>query len=451
MSEHRDRYSIKRRLLLTLLATTLLAWGATLLLSYRDTLHELDELLDAHLAQSASLLIAQVGHEVDEIDMEHAPPLHRYERKVAFQIWEKGKWLLLHSASAPNEPLSVSDQGFSDSEIEGQKWRVFSTWDETRQFLVQVGERREARGELAATIAMHVLLPLLITLPVLGLLIWFSVARGLRPLQEISRQVAARRADNLAPLAVASTPDEILPLVDGLNNLFERVRASLDSERHFTADAAHELRTPLAAIRTQAQVARAASDHAERRHALDGVIAGCDRAAHLMDQLLTLARLEPEQTALHEDCDLRALAIGVVAELAPSAVARHIDLQLVPGAAAHVAGVPALLAILLRNLIDNAIRYSPQHSVVQVEVTSAGNDVELSVLDQGPGISADEIERVWERFYRVLGSGADGSGLGMSIIKRIADLHGARVALSPGENGRGLRARVAIPASERDT
>ena len=450
MSEHRNRYSIKRRLLLTLLATTLLAWGATLLLSYRDTLHELDELLDAHLAQSASLLIAQVGHEVDEIDMEHAPPLHRYERKVAFQIWEKGKWLLLHSASAPNEPLSVSDQGFSDSEIEGQNWRVFSAWDDSHQFLVQVGERREARDELAMTIAAHMLLPLLITLPVLGLLIWFSVARGLRPLREISQQVAARRADNLAPLAEATTPDEVAPLVDGLNKLFERVRTSLDSERRFTADAAHELRTPLAAIRTQAQVARAASDDAERRHALDSVLTGCDRAAHLMDQLLTLARLEPEQTTLHADCELRSLAMGVVAELAPSAIARDIDLQLAPGDTVSVTGTPVLLAIMMRNLIDNAIRYSSQHSVVQVAVTSMDNGGEFSVLDQGPGISADEIDRVWQRFYRVIGSGESGSGLGMSIVKRIADLHGAHVALASGANGRGLRASVVIPAGSHN-
>jgi two-component system sensor histidine kinase QseC len=446
MTERRARRSIKRRLLIALLATILLSWVATLLLSYRDARHELDELLDAHLAQSASLLIAQVGHEADDIDDEHTPPVHRYSRKVAFQIWKKGKQLLLHSAGAPNVTLSTKTEGFSDSEIDGKRWRVFSTWDDKHRFLVQVGERRETRDKLVVTVAKHMLQPLLITLPLLGLLIWFSVARGLRPLQSLSRQVAARRPDNLAPLEVAIAPVEVVPLVEGLNQLFERVRVSLDSERRFTADAAHELRTPLAAIKTQAQVARAATAEAERRHALDNVLVGCDRAAHLVEQLLTLARLEPETLKRHEHCDLQALAATAVAELAPAAVDKDVDLQLTEGGVVHVRGEPALLAILLRNLIDNAIRYSPHHSVVRVMVASIVNGAELSVIDQGPGIPAEARALVWERFYRVLGSGEAGSGLGLSIVKRIAGLHGASVALSEGEAGHGLRVSVAFPA-----
>lgn len=440
----RARHSIRRRLLVTLLATTVLAWGAALLLSYRDTRHELDELLDAHLAQSTSLLIAQVGHEAD--DIEHTPPLHRYSRKVAFQIWGKGgRRLLLHSASAPNEPLSPKHEGFSDSEVAGERWRVFSAWDESRRFLVQVGERREARDKLARSVAKHLSQPLLVTLPVLALLIWFGVARGLRPLQTLGREVAARRADNLAPLEAAAAPDEVLPLVDGLNHLFARVRTSLDSERRFTADAAHELRTPLAAIRTQAQVARAASADSERRQALDNVLAGCDRAAHLVEQLLTLARLEPAQRPVHERCDLHALAVAAVAELAPAAVGKDIDLQLAESGAVPVSGTPALLAILLRNLIDNAIRYSPRHSTVRVAVTATADGAEFSVVDQGPGIPPGAEVLVWERFYRVLGSGEIGSGLGLSIVKRIADLHGARAAFSPGDGGKGLRVAVRFP------
>jgi len=446
MTERRARRSIKRRLLIALLATILLSWVATLLLSYRDARHELDELLDAHLAQSASLLIAQVGHEADDIDDEHTPPVHRYSRKVAFQIWRKGKQLLLHSAGAPNVTLSTKTEGFSDSEIDGKRWRVFSTWDDKHRFLVQVGERRETRDKLVVTVAKHMLQPLLITLPLLGLLIWFSVARGLRPLQSLSRQVAARRPDNLAPLEVATAPVEVVPLVEGLNQLFERVRVSLDSERRFTADAAHELRTPLAAIKTQAQVARAATAEAERRHALDNVLVGCDRAAHLVEQLLTLARLEPETLKHREHCNLHALAVTAVAELAPAAVDKDIDLQLAEDDAVRVPGEPALLAILLRNLIDNAIRYSPRHSVVRVMVAKTVNGTELSVIDQGPGVPAEARALVWERFYRVLGTGEAGSGLGLSIAKRIADLHGATVALSEGDAGQGLRVSVAFPA-----
>ncbi len=445
MTERRRGHSIRRRLLLALLATSLLAWGTTLLFSYRDTRHELNELLDAHLAQSASLLIAQVGHETDEIDVEHSPRLHHYQRNVAFQIWEHGKSLILHSASAPNVPLSSSDQGFSDSRAGGYQWRVFSAWDDTRHFLIQVGERREAREALAMTIARNMLMPLLVALPILALLIWFSVARGLRPLQALGRQVAARHADNLAPIEAVAAPDEVLPLLEGLNKLFERVRASIDSERRFTADAAHELRTPLAAIRTQAQVARGAGVDAERRRALDHVIAGCDRAAHLMDQLLTLARLEPKQTVQPEAVDLQALLANVVADLAPAAIAKDIDLQLAPRGAVPVTGAPALLAIMLRNLIDNAIRYAPRHSLVQVAAVPTGDGAECSVLDQGPGIPSEEIGRVWNRFYRVLGSGETGSGLGLSIVRRIADLHGAQVSLAPGAGGSGLLVRVQIP------
>ncbi len=325
MTERRTRHSIKRRLLVVLLLVTLLAWGVTLIFSYRDTRHELDELLDAHLAQSASLLFVQIGHEADDYDTEHAPPLHRYSRNVAFQVWEKGRKLVLHSASAPNSPLSTTQEGFSNSRVDGKSWRVFSAWDDSRHYLIQVGERRKVRDELAETIAENLLRPMLFALPVLGLLIWFGVARSLRPLQSLSNQVAQRRADNLTPLEGSSVPVEVMPLVEGLNQLFARLRDSLDKERRFTADAAHELRTPLAAIMTQAQVARAAAADAERQRALDNVVLGCTRAAHLVEQLLTLARLEPEQLQSGESCDLRALAVDVISALAPVAIQKNID------------------------------------------------------------------------------------------------------------------------------
>jgi len=447
MAERHASHSIKRRLLVVLLLTTLLAWVATLLLSYRDTRHELEELLDAHLAQSTSLLIAQIGHEAEDIDIERAPQLHRYSRKVAFQIWEEGKRLVLHSASAPNVPLSPRREGFSDSVIAGKEWRVFSVWDESRHFLVQVGERREARDDLAQSIAENLLFPMLVTLPVLGLLIWFGVAGSLRPLKTLSSQVAERRPENLAPLEAGVVPAEVLPLVQGLNRLFARVRDSLDNERRFTADAAHELRTPLAAIKTQAQVAHAATADEERRHALNNVLVGCDRAAHLVEQLLTLARLEPEHISRRDQCDLHALAVAVVAELAPAAIEKNVDLQLAEGAEVRAPCEPALVGILMRNLIDNAIRYSPPGSLVRAMVAKTTDGAVVSVVDQGPGIPAEAQALVWERFYRVLGTNESGSGLGLSIVKRIADLHGAKAAISQGDGGKGLRVSVTFPVS----
>lgn len=446
MAERRTGHSIKRRLLVALLLTTVLAWGATLLLSYRDTHHELDELLDAYLAQSATLLMVQAGHEVEEVDTEHAPQLHRYGRKVVFQIWEEGRRLRLHSASAPNERLSAQEEGYSDTTVGGETWRVFSAWDRERRYLVQVGERREMRDELARTIAQNLLQPLLVALPVLGLLIWFGVARGLQPLTALSHQVEQRHPDNLAPLEAAAAPAEVAPLVEGLNRLLARVSASLDNERRFTADAAHELRTPLAAIKTQAQVARGAANDDARRRALDNVVAGCDRAAHLVQQLLTLARLEPDQTRSRERCDLRAIAAATIAELAPAAVAKGIDIQLEEGVSVAVPCESALVGILMRNLIDNAVRYSPSGGEVRVAVAETAAGAEFTVVDQGPGIAPEQRALVWERFYRVLGSGEAGSGLGLSIVKRIADLHGAKAALSEGAGGKGVRVSIVFPA-----
>lgn len=445
MAEPRAMPSIRRRLLLGLLAATLLAWGVAIFFSHRDTQHELNEVLDAYLAQSTSLLIAQLGPDVDEIDTEHAPALHRYSRKVAFQVWEEGDRLRLHSVLAPNVHLSSQFDGFSDSVVAGERWRVFSAWDDEHRFLVQVGERAAVRDELARQVAQNLLRPLLLALPVLALIIWLGVSRGLQPLAALRRQVEARDPQNLSPLAEAAVPAEVAPLVEALNALFARVRLLLDNERRFTADAAHELRTPLAAIKTQAQVARAAASELERTRALDQVLAGCDRAAHLVEQLLTLARLEPGQLERRERCDLRRLAAAAIAEMAPSAVAKGVDVQLLEGETVDVEGAPGLLRILMRNLIDNAIRYSPSTSTVRIAVGAADGAAVFSVSDQGPGIPAASRDLVWDRFHRVLGTGETGSGLGLSIVKRIAELHGAQAMLGEGEGGRGLRVSVTFP------
>jgi len=438
MNEETRHYSIRRRLLIGLLGATALLWLLALVITYLDTRHELDELLDAHLAQSASLLLAQVGNEAEDIEIEHAPQLHRYSRHVAFQVWYRGRQLVLHSAGAPDTPLSSKREGFSNRIIKNRRWRVFSAWDSRNRYLVQVAEQREARDHLAGTVVGSMLLPMLIMLPILGALIWFGISRGLRPLNAISNELAQRQPESLEPMLLSAVPDEVTPLVQDLNRLFERVSESLDKERRFTADAAHELRTPLAAIKTQAQVAQAASKDAERQQALASVVEGCDRAARLMEQLLTLARLEPEKFASKEACDLHAITREVIAELAPKAINKNIELQLAAEQQANVNGDAALLAILVRNLADNAVRYSPADSTVQIRIQSSAETIGLSVCDQGPGIPAPEQARIWDRFYRILGSGETGSGLGLSIVKQIADLHHAEIETTNGENGKGL-------------
>ena len=438
-------YSLKQRLLLTLLASIALVWLATAVFSYLDARHELDELLDAHLAQSVSLLLAQTGGEREEIDTEHMPQLHKRARNVAIQMWENGTVLRLHSRSAPSERLSPQDEGFSDAQIGGERWRVFSAWDEGRRYLVQVGERYKTRDEIAVSLAKNLLLPLLFALPLLGLLVWLNVARGLRPLAALGRQVAERDPGNLRKLDAGKVPAEVLPLIENLNRLFARVAQLIDNERRFTADAAHELRTPLAGLKTQAQVARASANDTERTHALDHVIAGCDRATHLVQQLLTLARLDPDEPGSKaQPCDLRELARTAVAELAPFAMEKNVEIELAEGGAAAITGHAGLIAILLRNLVDNAVRYSPAGGQVRVRVQGDAHSATLTVSDQGPGIPADERDKVGQRFYRILGTEEFGSGLGLSIVKRIAELHGAGLDLADGDEGKGLSVAVSF-------
>jgi len=446
-------YSLRRRLLLMLLLSIVLIWVGTTVFSYFDARHELDEMLDAHLAQSTALVLAQAGpgrereREREEIDTEHMPQLHKRARSVAIQMWEHGKVLRLHSVSAPAERLSPQDEGFSDATINGKRWRVFSAWDEQHRYLVQVGERYEKRNEIAAALGLNLLVPLFVALPLLGLMVWFSVARALGPLAALGRQVAARDPGKLSSLDAGETPVEVIPLVDNLNRLFERVAQLIENERRFTADASHELRTPLAALKTQAQVALGSTDDAERRHALERVITGCDRATHLVEQLLTLARLDPDQTrASTASCDLQALAREAVAEIAPYALSKGVEIELAAGAALPAPVHAGLVAILLRNLIDNAVRYSPADSRVRVRAAREGAAAMVEVVDQGPGIPAAERDKIGQRFYRILGNEEFGSGLGLSIVKRIVELHGAHLTLADGEQGRGLAVRIAFDA-----
>lgn len=438
--------SLKKRLLLPVLAAIALVWIAATAITYIDARSELDEVLDAHLTQAASLLAAQSPHEIDEIDTEHAPQLHKYSRRVAFQIWENGKTLRLHSLNAPQEPLAAIDHGFSNRLIDGHPWRVFSTWDESGAHLIHVAERSDARERIAREIAGHLLLPLLIALPILAVLLWLAITNALRPLIVLAQDVERRAPDNLAPLQTTSAPDEVQPLIERLNRLFVRIRETFDNERRFTADAAHELRTPVAAIRAQAQVARGASDDAARLHALDNAIAGCDRATHLIEQLLTLARLDAAGNTAMASTSVRQLAAEVIAELAPAALEKNVHIELADGEDIAITGLPALLRILLRNLIDNAVRHNPSGTLVTVQTTRIEGKPALTVADNGPGVAGEDIAKLSERFFRPLGTAESGSGLGLSIVRRIAEIHGAEFRISSAGAG-GLCIAIVFPAN----
>src|SRR3989338_222014 len=430
-----QRASLKQRLLALALAAITLVWLGAATFTYLDAREEFDEVLDAHLAQAAALLVVQATHEIDELETEHAPLLHKYARRVAFQVWEQGQQLRLHSANAPQQPLANRERGFSDNTIDGKRWRVFSTWDESGEYLIHVAERIDVREELARDIAGNLLRPMWFSLPLLALLLWVAVMRGLRPLDKLAREVEQREPDNLAALDASIAPREVVPLIERLNRLFLRIEASMQKERRFTADAAHELRTPVAAIKAQAQVAQAASGAAERIRAIDNAILGCDRATHLIDQLLALARVDTLDRSMAELCQLRDIAAEAIAALAPAALEKGVQLELLTGDEATVQGNPGLLRGLLRNLLDNSIRHTLPGTSVQVSITHEPGAVCLSVSDNGPGIPEQEVDKVLERFYRPLGTQASGSGLGLSIVKRIAEVHTATLHIAPPDDG----------------
>jgi two-component system sensor histidine kinase QseC len=437
--------SLRRRLFALLATAVLLAWGATALFTYLDARREIGEMLDARLVQAAELVAVQVEHAED---IDGAPRQLREVADTLLQVWRDDGTLLLRSSDAPQERLGAQRDGHADARIGGERYRIYSRWDEAGRLNVRVGERHAVRAALAESVASHLLHPLYFAVPALGVLIWLSVGVGLAPLARFARELERRAPDRLEPLELDGTPREVLPLQAALNALFARLRVSLEHERRFTADAAHELRTPLAAIKTQAQVARAARDADQRERALGQVVSGADRAAHLVDQLLVLARLDP-QTAPGERrrVGLAALARECVAVLAPEALRKGVDLGLDARDEGPVQGDATLLAILLRNLVDNAVRYTPPGGRADVEILRSGDEVSVRVTDTGPGIAAQVRDQVFERFYRVLGSGEAGSGLGLSIVRRIADLHRASITLDDAAGGRGLAVTVRFAAA----
>jgi two-component system sensor histidine kinase QseC len=439
--------SLRRRLLFLLLGAILLLWIAIAAVSFYAARHETDELMDAQLAQSTQVIMALAQADMGQVATEVEEFKHRYEQKLSFQIFDPAGRLLLRTANAPPGKMSDAEDGFSNTVVEGVVWRVFSRWESGRRFLVQVGQSEEIRDELAEHIMLTLLAPVLFAFPVVALVIWVSVGRGLIPLQRAAREVQARDPGNLTPLDAEGAPAEIRPLLGALNALFRRLGEAFELERRFTADAAHELRTPLAALRTQAQVALRAADDAGRRRALEQVIAGVDRATQLVEQLLTLARVDPETSrAGGAPVNLDSMASEVLAELAPAALGRGTELRLEePRGEPRTRGDRAMLGVLLRNLADNAIRYTPAGGAVRVATGADQGHAWLEVEDNGPGIPEHEREKVFERFYRMLGTGTSGSGLGLSIVRRIAELHGANLALADGAGGRGLRVRVTFP------
>lgn len=425
----RKPLSIQGRLLTWVFGTLALVWLAAALLTWRDARHELDELLDGHLAQAAALLVARDVHDLEDGHSVDAPLLHRYAPKVAFQVFHEGR-LALRSANAPAEPFVALDAttagGLMTVDVQGQAWRVFVAHGSERDVLVYVGEQVRSRESILRAALRGAFWPTLAALPVLAVGLWWAIRRSLQPLRTARGALAARRADELRPVEVLDAPAELAPLLDALNGLLARTAGLLESERRFTADAAHELRTPIAAIRAQAEVAGREPDDALRRHALQATLEGCDRATRVVDQLLTLSRLESGTAAMAE-VDLAGTVRTVVADLAPTALRKGQALELDAPTRQPVKGDAVLIAVLARNLIDNAIRYSPVGAHIDVTVGQLDGGVLLRVDDSGPGVSEADLQRLGQRFFRVPGHDASGTGLGWSIVQRVAQAHGATV------------------------
>lgn len=370
-----------------------------------------------------------------------------YHEKTGFQIWNNHGKLILHSKSAPKVPLSDGKPGLTTLWLEGQSWRVFTVYNPQNHLTIIVGERSDFRQKLENQLTQDSILIMLITYPFLGFLIWVIVGRGLDTLKKVAREVSHRAPSFLEPVDVESVPSEIEPLVLELNSLFNRLQEAFEREKRFAADAAHELRTPLAALRTQTQVALRADTPSDRDEALRKVLECVDRSTHVVQQLLTLSRMLPQST-INEPTrlDLSSTAADIAAQLVPVAIEKNIDLELIaPEKPAMICGNSTAIGILIRNLVDNAIRYTPNDGSVVIEIQQQNKHVILNVIDTGPGIPKQLRERVFERFFRVIGNKAPGSGLGLGIVQQIARLHQAEVQLLTPASGKGLEFRIIFP------
>lgn len=446
--------SLRWRLLRAASVAAALVIVVTGLIGYFMASHEAEELMDGHLAQEARLLMALTrSRDLNLEDLRRqlayieTEPRDSYEPKIEFQIGDAAGTILLRSEGAPRIPV-MGVVGYSEIEREGVAWRIFNLSAPELPYRVQVAQSLQIRERVAVEVATQVVWPLAIILPALILLLYYAVRRGLLPLEELAAEVGRFTPDSIQPLSGDRAPQEARPLVLAINRLLARLTVALEGERRFTADAAHELRTPLAALKVHSEVALASDEPEVRTHALRQVRRGVNRAGHLVEQLLRLARLDPLAGVPEpRRFDLVQCVREEVAQDASQGLSGDHTLVFEgPETALPITGDPALVGIVLRNLVDNAQRYSPAGTPVTVRLYAQAGSVVLEVLDRGPGVSDDELRRLTERFFRGSSPGAEGSGLGLAIVRRIAELHGAELSIANREGG-GLQARLVFPAA----
>lgn len=358
------------------------------------------------------------------------------------------------SAQAPDNATVPGEVYMRDADFKGQDLRLAYTYLAEPQMarahwiLIEVGETTEKRSQLANKIVASVILPQFIIIPLAVMLVWFGLSRGLRPLTRLRQTIEAREPDDLSPIGTRRVPEELEPLVEAFNEMLERMKRSVSAQQRFVADAAHQMRTPLTGLKTQAQFAIRETDPEALRHALHQIATGVDRAGRLINQLLTLARTEGGEAAQqkHEPLDLVQLIRDVVSDWVPVAIEKNIDLGFESDKSAMIVGNSFLLRELAKNLLDNALRYTPSGGHVTCRVIVHQATVLLEVEDNGVGISEDQAELVFERFYRADDATTEGSGLGLAIVQEIAVQHDTRASLRPNPQGRGAVARVDFAA-----
>lgn len=451
-----------RLLIIVVLLAVLLPLGV---LSFRRTITEVDELSDGRLAQSARTLQVLIEHadmqalqgrdDTDtlvpiEASRTSPPKRHRntYESEVGFQVFDRaGRTLLATANLAALPPPAAGDADFRDVQQGRYRWRVFTLRDMADGVVIRTGERYDSRHDIMHAVWLEHSLPLLIGLPLLALLVGWAVRRGLRPLEALTRALSARKPGSHEPVQLPDAPLELQPVLAALNGQLTRLEDALERERRFSADVAHELRTPLSSAMINLESAMTTTDPAELKTGLGSAQHSIAGLARRIEQLLALARLEAGAASSQRSrVDLVAVAMGVIEELSPVIADSGVELsfaRLTPQVS--VQGYEAALAALLRNLVENALRHVPAGGQVQLSIEQGERVALIDVIDDGPGIPAERRASVFARFHREAGSRGDGYGLGLSIVQRAAQLHDATIELLDSPYGSGLRVRVAIP------
>jgi two-component system sensor histidine kinase QseC len=445
--------SIRYFLLISLLLSITLASAINGIGNYLLDEKVIQPFLDGQLTRVSSLVDLlyqttqsnpQSRNELSEYLVKQQPVIGE---QFFFQIWNEKGELIMSSPTKLHISLKDSPLGFSDKYIHHNDWRIYSYFDKQRHIKVAVAELYNLRRELADDIFHSNANILLVTYPVFGVLVWLIITFALRAVTRVTNEISNRASTYLEPVQLAEIPVEVKPLVAELNQLFIRLKLAFERNKRFAADAAHELRTPLAALKTHVQVALKADNEIDRNKALQRVIESVDRSSHVVAQLLTLSKLGDEETLADvKPLDLHRLATEILAFLAPHALEKDIEIELSPAPAdPFILGNDTALGILIRNIVDNAIRYTPQKGSVNVAIIDNGKEIIFRVTDTGTGIPTELRERVFERFYRILGTKASGSGLGLAIVSQISALHNAQITIGTPANGIGLQFDVAFP------